>query len=48
MRTKDAVLAAFRDGSAERWPLLFFAFWSLIHLEGATPAEAKERIAGPL
>jgi asparagine synthase (glutamine-hydrolysing) len=48
VRTKDAVLAAFREGSSERWPLLFFALWSLIHLEGATPAEGLERVAGPL
>lgn len=25
---------------AGRWPLLFFAVWALIHLEGAEPAEA--------
>jgi len=23
-----------------RWPILFFAMWSLIHLEGAQPNEA--------
>lgn len=30
----------------QRWPLLFFAVWALIHLEGATPAEARVAIEG--
>ena len=34
-------------GSGDRWPLLFFAVWSLIHLEGAAPAEALASVAGP-
>jgi asparagine synthase (glutamine-hydrolysing) len=39
--------AAFRAGEAGvRWPLLFFAVWSLIHLQGATPAEALETVLG--
>ena len=29
-----------------RWPLLFFALWSLIHLQGAAPAEALVAVAG--
>jgi asparagine synthase (glutamine-hydrolysing) len=39
--------AEFRAGGAGvRWPLLFFAVWSLIHLEGASRAEALEAVAG--
>jgi asparagine synthase (glutamine-hydrolysing) len=30
----------------ERWPLLFFAVWALIHLEGASPTEALHAVAG--
>jgi len=38
----DAVRAVFTDEAQakNRWPLLFFAVWSLIHLEGAAPDEA--------
>jgi asparagine synthase (glutamine-hydrolysing) len=32
--------------AGQRWPLLFFAVWSLIHLEGANPAEALEAATG--
>lgn len=39
------VKAAF-EGSAERWPLLFYAVWSLIHLEGASPSAALETCCG--
>jgi asparagine synthase (glutamine-hydrolysing) len=44
----DAVRAIFADDSHEknRWPLLFFAVWSLIHLEGAEPAAALATILG--
>ena len=39
--------AEFRaGGDGVRWPLLFFAVWSRIHLEGATPAEALRSVAG--
>ena len=39
--------AEFRAGGAGvRWPLLFFAVWSLIHLDGASRAEALEAVAG--
>jgi asparagine synthase (glutamine-hydrolysing) len=31
---------------AGRWPLLFFAVWALIHLEGAAPEEAMRVVAG--
>ncbi|HEY3695930.1 asparagine synthase (glutamine-hydrolyzing) [Phenylobacterium sp.] len=41
------VEAAFADpASPRRWPLLFFALWSLIHLEGADPASALAAVAG--
>jgi asparagine synthase (glutamine-hydrolysing) len=33
-----------QDG--RRWPLLFFAVWSLIHLEGAQPIEALAAVVG--
>ncbi len=33
-------------GEGVRWPLLFFAVWSRIHLEGASPAEALATILG--
>ncbi|WP_411287497.1 asparagine synthase (glutamine-hydrolyzing) [Phenylobacterium sp.] len=31
-----------------RWPLLFFAIWSLIHLQGASPHDALETVAGKI
>lgn len=40
VRTPEAVAAAFANESSDRWALLFYAVWSLIHLEGAAPAEA--------
>ncbi|MEO8115428.1 MAG: asparagine synthase C-terminal domain-containing protein [Phenylobacterium sp.] len=40
---------AFRAGRpGTRWPLLFFAIWSLIHLEGAEPDEALRAVVGGL
>jgi asparagine synthase (glutamine-hydrolysing) len=38
----EAVEAAFKDDAqaAQRWPLLFFGLWSLIHLEDAEPKAA--------
>ena len=42
----DAAAAVFGAPSAARWPLLFFAVWSLIHLEGASPNEALIAVAG--
>jgi len=30
-----------------RWPLLFFAVWALIHLEGAQPNDALASLLGP-
>jgi asparagine synthase (glutamine-hydrolysing) len=39
--------AEFRaGGDGVRWPLLFFAVWSLIHLEGASRSEALAAVAG--
>ncbi|MGA0607721.1 asparagine synthase (glutamine-hydrolyzing) [Phenylobacterium sp. VNQ135] len=36
-----------RDGEgARRWPLLFFALWALIHLEGASPEDALVSLLG--
>jgi asparagine synthase (glutamine-hydrolysing) len=49
LREPEAVLAAFAgEAAGQRWPLLFFAVWSLIHLEGASPEEAMEQVAGRL
>ncbi len=44
----DAVRAVFTDPAQahNRWPLLFFALWSLIHLEGAEPAAALKSLLG--
>ena len=44
LKSAENVRAAFEGGSG--WPLLFFAVWSLIHLEGASPHEALEQAAG--
>ena len=38
--------AAFAAQETGRWPLLFFAVWSLIHLEGAAPSDALAAVAG--
>ncbi|MBI1405776.1 MAG: asparagine synthase (glutamine-hydrolyzing) [Caulobacter sp.] len=32
--------------AARRWPLMFLALWSLIHLEGAEPADAMKTLLG--
>ncbi|ATQ41910.1 asparagine synthase (glutamine-hydrolyzing) [Caulobacter mirabilis] len=44
----DAVRAVFTDPAQahNRWPLLFFALWSLIHLEGAEPVAALKSLLG--
>ena len=48
-RVKPDAAAAFKVGDAGvRWPLLFFALWSRIHLEGASPAEALASVVGTL
>lgn len=46
LRAPEAVAAAFAPGGKGAWPLLFLAVWSLIHLEGAEPADALEACAG--
>jgi asparagine synthase (glutamine-hydrolysing) len=49
VRSAEQVTAVFaNDGATERWPLLFFAVWSLIHLEGASPSAALEAAVGPI
>ena len=46
-RIKPDAAAAFTSaGEGVRWPLLFFAVWSRIHLDGASPAEALESVVG--
>lgn len=41
VRSPDQIRAAFEGpAGGQRWPLLFFGVWSLIHLEGASPADA--------
>ncbi|MDP1632205.1 MAG: asparagine synthase (glutamine-hydrolyzing) [Caulobacter sp.] len=44
----EAVRAVFTDPAQahNRWPLMFFALWSLIHLEGADPAAALAALLG--
>jgi asparagine synthase (glutamine-hydrolysing) len=44
----EAVRAAFgNDGAPQtRWPLLFYALWWTIHIDGATAAEASEAVIG--
>jgi asparagine synthase (glutamine-hydrolysing) len=48
-RVKPDAQAAFTaGGDGVRWPLLFFALWSRIHLEGASPTEALESLVGAI
>ncbi|HYD44896.1 MAG TPA: asparagine synthase (glutamine-hydrolyzing) [Phenylobacterium sp.] len=46
----DRVRAVFEDDAhaQRRWPLLFFAVWARIHLEGAAPEDALASIAGTI
>jgi asparagine synthase (glutamine-hydrolysing) len=46
IREPEAVRGAFAAGGGERWALLFFAIWSLIHLEGASPSDALAAAVG--
>lgn len=49
LRGADEVKAQFANERATgRWPLLFFAVWSLIHLEGAEPRAALEAAVGAI
>jgi len=34
------------ENDSRRWPLLFLAVWSLIHVDGATPQDALEAVVG--
>lgn len=44
---EEAARAAFLEpAGAPRWPLLFLAVWSLIHVDGAAPGEALDLVAG--
>ena len=46
-RLRPDAAAEFRAGGAGvRWPILFFALWSLIHLEQASPREALIAVIG--
>jgi asparagine synthase (glutamine-hydrolysing) len=46
-RAQPDAQALFAQGNVgRRWPLLFFATWALIHLEGASREEALEAIVG--
>jgi asparagine synthase (glutamine-hydrolysing) len=44
----NAVRAVFTDDAhaSSRWPMLFFAVWHAIHVEGAKPNEALEGLLG--
>ncbi len=42
----DAVAAFTAGAPGVRWPLLFFALWSRIHLEGASRSEALASVVG--
>jgi asparagine synthase (glutamine-hydrolysing) len=42
----EEAAARMRTPGAQRWPLLFFAVWALIHLEGAAPTEALASVGG--
>ena len=44
LRSPEAVRAAFAAGRG--WPLLFFALWALIHLQGAEPQAALAEVTG--
>jgi len=46
-RIRPDAEAVFASGEAgQRWPLLFFSLWALIHLEGASPTDALAAVAG--
>ena len=42
----DEAAARMKAPGPRQWPLLFFAVWALIHLEGAAPSEALAVILG--
>lgn len=45
---RDASVGAEGFTPGRRWPILFFALWSLIHVDGASPSEALETLAGTI
>jgi len=48
-RIRPDAAAAFTAGApGVRWPMLFLALWSRIHLEGASPDEALASVVGSL
>jgi asparagine synthase (glutamine-hydrolysing) len=42
----EGAAAIMATPGAARWPLLFYAVWSLIHIEGAAPEDALAAVAG--
>ena len=42
----DEAAARMKTPGPRQWPLLFFAVWALIHLEGAAPGEALATVLG--
>ena len=44
----EAAGPAFLSDPTRRWPMLFLAMWSHIHLDGAAPADALAAVAGPI
>lgn len=48
VRSPEAVRAAFASEGGERWPLLFFAVWAGIHLQGMSPQDALAAVAGTI
>ena len=45
-RVAGETIDARMQTDGRRWPLLFFAIWALIHLEGAQPTEALAAVVG--
>ncbi|WP_091743090.1 asparagine synthase (glutamine-hydrolyzing) [Phenylobacterium immobile] len=45
---REAGITADAFAPGRRWPILFFALWSQIHLDGATPAQALETVTGTI
>jgi len=44
----DEAAARMTAPGPRRWPLLFFAVWSLIHLDGAAPGDALKAVLGEI
>lgn len=43
---EEAAVRMRDGGQAQRWPLLFFAVWAMIHLDGAQPEDALTSLVG--